>query len=49
MDELHGLRVPRSLTEAVSDPKRVALLVYDMQVGILGQLVDGDGVRYRTA
>jgi nicotinamidase-related amidase len=28
----------------VCDPKRVALLVYDMQVGILGQIKNGDEV-----
>lgn len=44
MDERYGLGVPRSLEDAVADPRRVALLVYDMQVGILGQLADGDRV-----
>jgi nicotinamidase-related amidase len=44
VDERHGLRVPRSLEEAVGDPRRLALLVYDMQVGILSQLADGDRV-----
>jgi nicotinamidase-related amidase len=32
------------LAEAVGDPQRLALLVYDMQVGIVGQLADGDRV-----
>jgi nicotinamidase-related amidase len=32
----YGLDVPRSLEE-LADPRRLALLVYDMQVGIFGQ------------
>src|SRR6516164_4502202 len=32
-----GIDIPRTLEE-VCDPQRVALLVYDMQVGILSQL-----------
>ena len=40
MEEAFGLSVPRSLEEAC-DPRRMALLVYDMQVGVLGQLPDG--------
>jgi nicotinamidase-related amidase len=33
----YGLDVPRTLEE-ICDPKRVALLVYDMQVGVLRQV-----------
>jgi nicotinamidase-related amidase len=33
----YGLGIPETLKE-VCDPNRVALLVYDMQVGILGQI-----------
>lgn len=40
MEEAHGLRIPRTLEEAC-DPHRMALLVYDMQVGVLSQLADG--------
>ncbi|TVL91602.1 cysteine hydrolase family protein [Streptomyces sp. SAJ15] len=47
MDDRNGLAVPRSLQEAC-DPKRLALLVYDMQVGILGQIGDRDRVVART-
>jgi biuret amidohydrolase len=47
MDEGHGLPVPRSLEEAC-DPKRLALVVYDMQVGILGQIGDRDRVVSRV-
>ncbi len=43
MDQLNGLEVPNSL-EDVCRPERLALLVYDMQVGILGQIADGESV-----
>lgn len=43
MDERNGLAVPRSLEE-LCDPRRLALLVYDMQVGILGQIRDRERV-----
>jgi biuret amidohydrolase len=43
MEHLHGLPVPRTLDE-VCDPRRLALVVYDMQAGILGQIGDGDRV-----
>ncbi len=39
MDELNGLRIPQSL-EDVCRPERLALLVYDMQVGILEQIAE---------
>jgi len=37
MNKAYGLSIPETLDE-VCDPQRVALLVYDMQVGILNQL-----------
>ncbi len=37
MEHAFGLNIPRTLEE-VCNPKRMALLVYDMQVGILSQL-----------
>src|SRR5690242_11672756 len=43
MDQRSGLDVPQSLEE-ICRPDRLALLVYDMQVGILGQIADGDQV-----
>ena len=43
MEHLHGLSVPRTLEEAC-DPTRLALVVYDMQAGILGQIADRDRV-----
>jgi biuret amidohydrolase len=41
MKSAYGVNIPQTLEE-VCDPKRVALLVYDMQVGILGQIKNGD-------
>jgi len=43
MDEAYGLKIPQSLEEAC-DPARLALIVYDMQVGILRQLRDAGEV-----
>ena len=40
MERAYGLEIPESLEEACS-PQCTALLVYDMQVGILRQLRDG--------
>ncbi len=37
MKSAFGLNIPQTLEE-VCEPKRTALLVYDMQVGILGQI-----------
>jgi len=37
MKSAFGLRIPQTLEE-LCDPQRVALLVYDMQVGILSQI-----------
>lgn len=37
MKNAYGLNIPQTLEE-VCDPQRVALLVYDMQIGILGQI-----------
>jgi hypothetical protein len=36
----YQLTIPQSLKEAC-DPARLALIVYDMQVGILSQISDG--------
>jgi biuret amidohydrolase len=43
MKTAYGLSIPQTLEE-VCDPRRVALLVYDMQVGILSQIKNGDGI-----
>src|SRR5262245_55233679 len=39
MERVNGLDVAQSLEDAC-DPRRLALLVYDMQVGIIGQIAD---------
>ena len=43
MNTASGLNIPQTLEE-VCDPQRVALLVYDMQVGILSQIANPDKV-----
>jgi biuret amidohydrolase len=44
----HGLSIPETLEE-VCDPARMALLVYDMQVGILDQIADAAAVTANVA
>ena len=43
MQRIHGLTIPETLAEAAA-PDTTALIVYDMQVGILHQLPDGKAV-----
>ena len=43
MKSAYGLSIPQTL-EDVCNPQKVALLVYDMQVGILSQIKNGDEV-----
>ena len=43
MDELNGLEIPESLADALR-PETLALIVYDMQVGVLSQIAHGDSV-----
>lgn len=47
MEKAYGLEIPQSLEEAC-DPTRTALLVYDMQVGIISQLKNGDEIVTRV-
>jgi nicotinamidase-related amidase len=47
MSRLSHLTVPRTLAE-IADPARTALVVYDMQVGILRQLPHGGDVLARV-
>jgi biuret amidohydrolase len=47
MERVNGVEVPESLEDACH-PHRLALLVYDMQVGILGQIDDGQAVISRV-
>jgi len=48
MQRAYGLQVPQSLEE-VCDPHRLALTVYDMQVGILSQIREGAAVTAKVA
>ena len=43
MKNIFRLNIPETV-EDVCDPKRIALLVYDMQIGILGQIKNADEV-----
>ena len=43
MHEYHGLQIRTELSE-LCEPRRLALLVYDMQVGILEQIDEADRV-----
>jgi nicotinamidase-related amidase len=43
MKSAFGLSIPQTLEE-VCDPRRIALLVYDMQVGVLSQIKNADEV-----
>jgi len=47
MENAYGLEIPQNLAEACS-PKRTALLVYDMQVGIIGQIQNGQELVQRV-
>jgi nicotinamidase-related amidase len=47
VETAYGLRIPRTLDEAC-DPRRTALLVYDMQVGVVGQISDGAAITDRV-
>ena len=48
MQRAYGLSIPETLEE-VCDPARMALLVYDMQVGIVGQIPDAAAVTANVA
>src|SRR5215468_5864116 len=43
MRSAYGLSIPQTLEE-VCDPQRLALLVYDVQVGILSQIANPDEI-----
>ena len=45
-DRLKSVEIPETLAEA-ADPGRTALVVYDMQVGILSQLKHGPAILER--
>src|SRR5256714_4538234 len=47
METAFGLEIPRTLEE-VCDPRRLALVVYDMQIGVLGQINDAEAIAKRV-
>jgi nicotinamidase-related amidase len=47
MEHAFGLDIPQTLEEAC-DPKRMVLLVYDMQVGIVRQIKNGEQITERV-
>jgi len=47
MQRAFGLNIPQTL-EDVCDPSRLALIVYDMQVGIVKQIANGQQITDRT-
>lgn len=48
MEQAFGLNIPRTLDD-LCDATRTALIVYDMQVGIVSQLPDGHTITERVA
>ena len=46
--DFYGLSIPKSLEELVS-PRNTALVVYDMQVGIVRQIANGQEITSRVA
>lgn len=47
MEHAYGLSIPRTVEEAC-DPRRMALIVYDMQVGVIRQIADGPRIVARV-
>ena len=47
MERVDGLEIPQTLDDAC-DPEHLALVVYDMQIGILRQIEDGAAVTQRV-
>jgi biuret amidohydrolase len=47
MQEFSGITIPRSLDEIIS-PQNTALIIYDMQVGIVHQIKDGPEVTQKV-
>lgn len=47
MQRHRNLEIPDTLADACH-PDRIALVVYDMQVGVVGQLADGPQVTERV-
>ena len=47
MQNIHGLAIPETIAEATR-PETTALVVYDMQIGILRQLENGPAILERV-
>lgn len=47
MQEFSGIKIPGSLSEIVS-PQNTALIIYDMQIGIVGQIKNGQEITERN-
>jgi biuret amidohydrolase len=47
VERYHQIDIPKTLEDAC-DPRHLALIVYDMQVGVVGQLDDGPQVTARV-
>ena len=47
MQEFSGIKIPGTLEE-ITSPQNTALIVYDMQVGIVGQIEGGHEIMERT-
>ena len=47
MEKAYGLEIPQNLADACN-PQRTALLVYDMQVGVIRQIPDGPQIVARV-
>jgi biuret amidohydrolase len=48
MQEFLGIKIPRSLEEIIT-PQNTALIVYDIQAGITGQIRNGPEVTQRVS
>ena len=48
MQHFFGLDIPQTLAE-ICDPRRLALLVYDMQVGVVSQIRNGPEIIARVS
>jgi biuret amidohydrolase len=47
MRSAYGIKIPQTLEE-ICDPDRIALLVYDMQVGILSQIRNAEWITHQV-
>jgi biuret amidohydrolase len=48
MQEFAGIKIPQSLGEIIS-PQNTALIVYDMQVGVVGQVKSGQEITQKVS